>query len=96
MNEQDRKRVLELIQDPPSGSKLAAAREYGIDLTLFLRSLELSPEERLRELDEAQAVLEQLRRAVPRDLGAVIEREALAELEEIAGEAAPGNSGKKQ
>jgi hypothetical protein len=63
MNEQQRRRILDLIRNPPPGSKLAAARDYGIDLTLFLHSLELSPEERLRELDAAQPFLEELRRA---------------------------------
>jgi len=62
MNKQDRRRILELIQKPPRGSKLAAAQDYGIDLTLFLHSLELSPEERIRELDAAQPFLEDLRR----------------------------------
>jgi hypothetical protein len=63
VNEQDRKRIRDLIRNPPPGSKLAAARDYGIDLTLFLHSLELSPEERLRELDAAQPFLEELSRA---------------------------------
>lgn len=63
MDNRQRKRILELIQNPPAGSKLAAARDYGIDLTLFLHSLELSPEERIRELDAAQPFLEELRRA---------------------------------
>jgi hypothetical protein len=64
MDTAERERLIKLINNPPPGSKLAAAREYGIDLTLFLHSLELSPEERIRELDEAQPVLEELRRAV--------------------------------
>jgi hypothetical protein len=63
MNAEERERLIELINNPPPGSKLAAAREYGIDLTLFLHSLELSPGERLQELDAAQPFLEELRRA---------------------------------
>jgi len=63
MDSREHERVLDLINNPPPGSKLAAARDYGIDLTLFLHSLELSPEERLRELEDAQPFLEELRRA---------------------------------
>lgn len=63
MTTEERRRIIDLINHPPIGSKLAAARDYGIDLTLFLHSLELSPEERLRELDAAQPFLEDLRRA---------------------------------
>ncbi len=61
MNAEERGRVLELIRNPPAGSKLAAARDYGLDLVLFLHSLELSPEERLRESDANQEFLEELR-----------------------------------
>jgi len=64
MNDRDRNRILKLVGNPPAGSKLAAARDYGFDLTLFLHSLELSPEERLRELDAAQPFLAELRQAV--------------------------------
>jgi predicted nucleotidyltransferase len=66
MDTREHERVLALINNPPPGSKLAAARDYGIDLTLFLHSLDLSPEDRLRELEDAQPFLEELRRATKR------------------------------
>lgn len=44
--------VLKLIAAPPPGSKLAAAKEYGIDLTLLLDELRSTPAERLRRLYE--------------------------------------------
>jgi hypothetical protein len=56
-------RVTELIAEPPPGSKLAAAKEYGIDLTLLVEHLELTPAERLRQLAKAQPLMEELRRA---------------------------------
>lgn len=62
MTPEQKERLLRLIADPPPGSKMAAARDYGIDLTLFLHALELSPGERLEELDAAQPLLEELRR----------------------------------
>jgi hypothetical protein len=40
MTPQTYARLAELIANPPPGSKLAAAKEYGIDLTLLLSSLE--------------------------------------------------------
>jgi hypothetical protein len=48
--------------EPPPGSKLAAANEYGIDLTLLVESLELTPTERLHQLAKAQPLMEELRR----------------------------------
>lgn len=59
---EQRDRLVQLINNPPPGSKLAAAKEHGIDLTLFLSTLELTPTERLERLQEAEAFLEELRR----------------------------------
>src|SRR5215212_11008647 len=36
---------------PPTGSAAARAAEFGIDLTLTLENLRLTPEERIRKLD---------------------------------------------
>src|SRR6266540_3310199 len=38
--------------NPPPGSAAACAVEFGIDLTLTLENLRLTPEERIRKLDE--------------------------------------------
>ncbi len=53
----------ELITNPPPGSKLAAAKEFGVDLTLLLENLALTPTERLQKLHAAQIFYEELRRA---------------------------------
>ena len=37
---------------PPPGSAAERAAEFGIDLTLTLENLRLSPEERIRKLDD--------------------------------------------
>ena len=38
--------------NPPPGSAAARAAEFGIDLTLTLENLRLTPEERIRKLDD--------------------------------------------
>jgi len=63
MTANERKRLIELINNPPSGTALEAAKDFGIDLSLLVENLEKTPTERLRELDQAQAFLEELQRA---------------------------------
>ena len=63
MNAEERDLLIQLINDPPPGSKIAAALDYGVDLTLLLRRLEMTPTERVQELEEAQAFVEELQRA---------------------------------
>lgn len=50
--------------NPPPGSKLAAARDFGVDLTLLWERLQLSPEERLRDLQGVMDSLEKMRAAM--------------------------------
>ena len=82
MDTKERERIIELINNPPPGSKLAAARDFGIDLTLFLHTLELSPEQRLQELDAVQPFLEELRRAGKRQGSMVILERMLGVLDD--------------
>jgi hypothetical protein len=52
----------EKLLNPRPGSKIAAAKEFGIDLTLIVRQLRLTPEERLKELEQEMIVFEELDR----------------------------------
>jgi len=43
--------IEEYFLHPPAGSAAARAAQFGIDLTLTLGNLRLTPEERIRKLD---------------------------------------------
>jgi hypothetical protein len=66
MTRSEQARLLKLVENPPKGSKIEAAKNFGIDLTLNLRSLRLSPTERVREMEEALSFAERLREGVNR------------------------------
>ena len=53
--------VEEHLLNPPPGSAAARARDFGIDLTLVLQRLRLTPEERLRQLQRAMIEIENMR-----------------------------------
>ena len=63
MTREEHERLYALVQNPPSGSKIEAAKVYGVDLTLNLRSLTRTPAERVREMEAALKFAEELRRA---------------------------------
>lgn len=46
---------------PKPGSRIEAARKYGIDLTLLVGQLRLTPAERAEKLELATTALEQVR-----------------------------------
>jgi len=46
-----RREIEDYFLNPPLGSAAARAVEFGIDLTLTLENLRLTPEERIRKLD---------------------------------------------
>jgi hypothetical protein len=56
-------RLYELVMNPLVGSKIAAAKEFGIDLTLNLRRLSLTPTERALEMEGALEFMEDLQQA---------------------------------
>ncbi len=66
MTREEHERLFELINNPPPGSKIAAAKEFGIDLTLNLRSLAMTPTERSRAMEDALRLVEELERAARR------------------------------
>lgn len=50
--------MLDLVTNPPPGSELAKAREFGVDLTLFLSTLRRTPTERARSLSEGARIFQ--------------------------------------
>jgi hypothetical protein len=49
------------LRNPPPGSRIEAARNYGIDLTMLIEQLRLTPEERLRKLERAAKAIAKVR-----------------------------------
>ncbi|HEV3200212.1 MAG TPA: hypothetical protein VGZ73_20045 [Bryobacteraceae bacterium] len=56
-------RAEERLRNPRPGSRIEAAQRYGIDLTLLIASLGLSPAERVRAMLEFTQVAEKVRGA---------------------------------
>lgn len=52
-----------LIENPPPGSAIAAAKEFGVDLYAMLENLKLTPAERIRRAAEESLFAEHLRQA---------------------------------
>ncbi len=64
LSEEKLKKIGELIRNPRPGSKVAAATEFGIDLTLTLGQLRKTPQERVEHQQSAMRSLEEFRRQV--------------------------------
>ncbi len=56
----------EKLLNPRPGSRIAEARDYGIDLTLLVENLRLKPEQRLEKLQQAMTGFDELRRVAKR------------------------------
>ena len=54
-------RAAERLRHPAPGSRIEAAQKFGIDLTLLICQLRLTPEERVRKLQLAATTLAKLR-----------------------------------
>ena len=63
MTEDQEKIAVRLIQDPPPGSALAKAKEFGVDLTLLISTLRRTPTERARILSEGARIFELAKQA---------------------------------
>lgn len=63
MNRRTERKLRKLIENPPEGSAIAAAREFGVDLYSVLENLKLTPAERCRRAEEHREFAEQLRKA---------------------------------
>jgi hypothetical protein len=55
------------LRNPLPGSRSAAARESGVDLTLLIEQLRLTPAERVRRMHELAQVAESVRGAARLD-----------------------------
>lgn len=51
----------EMLLNPQPGTAAARARDFGIDLTLTIANLKLTPEQRLRRLDAKREAVRQIR-----------------------------------
>jgi len=56
----------ERLRNPAPGSRIEAAKIYGIDLTLIIQQLRLSPTERAREMEEYAESTDAIRGAASR------------------------------
>ena len=59
-------RAAEKLRNPAPGSRIEAAKKYGIDLTLLIEQLRLTPEERVRRMEDASQAMEMVRGAARR------------------------------
>jgi len=59
-------RAEDRLLHPARGSRIEAARDHGVDLTLLVEQLRLTPAERARKLELASTALERVR-GVARD-----------------------------
>lgn len=51
----------ERLRNPPPDSAIARARDFGIDLTLLIERLRLTPEERVLRLQREMLAFDQIR-----------------------------------
>lgn len=58
MTEEQEKLALDLINNPPPGSAIAKAREFGVALTLFISTLRRTPTERARALSHGARIFQ--------------------------------------
>jgi hypothetical protein len=54
-------RAEQRLRHPAPGGRIAAAREYGIDMTLLIEQLRLTPAERARKPESASTAVGRLR-----------------------------------
>jgi hypothetical protein len=74
MTPDQRQHLLDLVSDPPPGSKIEAAKRAGVDLVLMVRLLGLTPQERLEEAmlflklqEQMEEALRKTQRGIVRD-----------------------------
>lgn len=65
MTEEQEKLALDLINNPPPGSELAKAKEFGVDLTLFISVLRRTPTERAQALSQGARIFQLADQSTP-------------------------------
>jgi hypothetical protein len=84
MTPEEYRRLYNLIQDPPPGSKMEAAKKIGVDLKLILYNLTLTPTERVERMEAAAKSARPGQAPFKtKNLYVLYELEALKELHEI-------------
>jgi len=63
LSEERLKKIGELFANPRPGSKVAAAKEFGIDLTLTFEQLKKTPQQRVEDLQSIMRSFEEIARA---------------------------------
>lgn len=58
MTEEQEKLALDLINNPLPGSAIAKAKEFGVDLTIFISTLRRTPTERTRALSQGARIFQ--------------------------------------
>ena len=58
MTPEQRKLAYELITNPAPGSKLAEAKEWGVDPTLLVENLDLTPAERAESVSRGARIFQ--------------------------------------
>ena len=61
-------RAAERLRNPAPGSRIEAAKNYGVDLTLLIEQLRLTPDERAGLLEDASMAVEEVLGAARRRL----------------------------
>ena len=56
-------RVIERLRNPIPGGKVEAARDFGVDVTLLIEQIKLSPAERARRMHALAQTVESVRGA---------------------------------
>ena len=67
-------RAEERLRHPAPGSRMEAARQFGIDLTLLIEQLRLTPAERVRRMHDVCQAAEDARGAAPANLWGQVPR----------------------
>ncbi len=64
MTRRTEKKLRDLIDNPPPGSAIADAKEFGVDLYCILDNLKLTPAQRLRRAAEETEFVKRIRENV--------------------------------